>query len=412
MGRAWVFKNKDAFLANRVLHSLDGRSVLLSDEDYKAVRELVSAAIANTGEEASGTIQDYSKALESLEKARERQLRTGRGSEFTLDLSKQPYSMRWQTKPEWLRDDVSKVLVSWTWKKVSEEHSRVPGTTVSLFLDDPVVAPFTTVEGGRLRSRLQNSAQIYGNAREIEDRCFDPNALPLAGVHLQSCAYNDDEDSARFRRTEHHLLDLWRDDVLLTSVATGRALTADETMSLIPLPLYKDFIHHQSKPMTHFSESKITRKKPSSYIAWDDPEWKNWLQEVVTMWKRNLTMSELPTRGYGSLFNAVRDIRAGKGKDVMRSRYGEGSEPFTIQKYFESISPLQRFMAVSGRLALSNLTDDEVMSRLPPRAYYQWKGIEAGREGFSIKKIIHGYHSRSQGHAAAGTNSADNSATQ
>lgn len=192
MGRAWVFKNKDAFLANRVLHSLDGRSVLLSDEDYKAVRELVSAAIANTGEEASGTIQDYSKALESLEEARERQLRTGRGSEFTLDLSKQPYSMRWQTKPEWLRDDVSKVLVSWTWKKVSEEHSRVPGTTVSLFLDDPVVAPFTTVEGGRLRSRLQNSAQIYGNAREIEDRCFDPNALPLAGVHLQSCVSSQD----------------------------------------------------------------------------------------------------------------------------------------------------------------------------------------------------------------------------
>ncbi|KIR67122.1 hypothetical protein I314_02335 [Cryptococcus bacillisporus CA1873] len=217
--------------------------------------------MANTGEEVSGTIQDYSKALESLEEARGRQLRTGQGSEFTLDLSKQPYSMRQQTKPEWLRDDVSKVLVSWTWKKVSEEHSRVPGTTVSLFLDDPVVAPFTTVEGGRLRSRLQNSAQIYGNAREIEDRCFDPNALPLAGVHLQSCAYNDDEDSARFRRTDHHLLDLWRDDVLLTSVATGRALTADETLSLIPLPLYKDFIHHQSKPMTHFSESKITRKK-------------------------------------------------------------------------------------------------------------------------------------------------------
>ncbi|XAO23675.1 hypothetical protein I312_102455 [Cryptococcus bacillisporus CA1280] len=398
MGRAWVFKNKEAFLANRVLYSLDGRSVLISDEDYKAVRELVSAAMANTGEEVSGTIQDYSKALESLEEARGRQLRTGQGSEFTLDLSKQPYSMRQQTKPEWLRDDVSKVLVSWTWKKVSEEHSRVPGTTVSLFLDDPVVAPFTTVEGGRLRSRLQNSAQIYGNAREIEDRCFDPNALPLAGVHLQSCAYNDDEDSARFRRTDHHLLDLWRDDVLLTSVATGRALTADETLSLIPLPLYKDFIHHQSKPMTHFSE-----------------KWKNWLQEVVTMCsqtKRNLTMSELPTSGYGSLFNAVMDIRAGKGKDVMRSRYGEGSEPLTIQKYFESISPLQRFMAVNGRLALSNLTDDEVMSLLPPRAYYQWKEIEAGREGFSIKKIIHGYHSRWQGHAAAGTNSADNSAAQ
>lgn len=228
-------------------------------------------------------------------------------------------------------------------------------------------------------------------------------------------AYNDDEDSARFRRTEHHLLDLWRDDVLLTSVATGRALTADETLSLIPLSLYKDFIHHQSKPMTHFSESRITRKKPSSYIAWDDPEWKNWLQEVVTMCsqkQRNLTMSELRTSGHGSLFSAVRDIRAGKGKDFMRSRYGEGSEPLTIQKYFEGISPLQRFMAVNGRLALSNLTDDEVMSRLPPRAYYQWKEIEAGREGFSIKKIIHGYHSRSQGHAAAGTNSADNSAAQ
>lgn len=114
-------------------------------------------------------------------------MRSGQGSEFTLDLSKQPYSMRQQTKPEWHRDDVSKVLVSWTWKKVSEEHSRVPGTTVSLFLDDPVVAPLTSVDGGRLRSRLQNSAQIYRKAREIEDRCFDPNALPLAGVHLQSC---------------------------------------------------------------------------------------------------------------------------------------------------------------------------------------------------------------------------------
>lgn len=221
------------------------------------------------------------------------------------------------------------------------------------------------------------------------------------------------EDSARFRRIDHHLLDLWRDDVLLTSVATGRALTANETLSLIPLPLYQDFIHHQSKPMTHFSESKITRKKPSSYIAWDDPEWKNWFNEVVTMCsqtKHNLTMSELPNSGYESLFSAVRDIRAGKGKDVMRSRYGKGSEPLTIQKYFESISPLQRFLAVNGRLALSNLTDDEVMSLLPPRAYYQWKDIEAGREGFSIKKLIRGYHSRWQGHAAAGTNSADNSA--
>lgn len=123
-------------------------------------------------------------------------------------------------------------------------------------------------------------------------------------------------------------------------------------------------------------------------------------------------MSELPTSGYGSLFSAVRDIRAGKGKDVMRSRCGEGSESLTIQKYFERISPLQRFMAVNGRLALSNLTDDEVMSLLPPRAYYQWKKKEAGREGFSIKKIIHGYHNRWQGHAAAGTNSADNSAAQ
>lgn len=126
--------------------------------------------------------------------------------------------------------------------------------------------------------------------------------------------------------------------------------------------------------------------------------------------KRNLTMSELPNSGYESLFSAVRDIRAGKGKDVMRSRYGKGSEPLTIQKYFESISPLQRFLAVNGRLALSNLTDDEVMSLLPPRAYYQWKDIEAGREGFSIKKLIRGYHSRWQGYAAAGTNSADNSA--
>lgn len=112
MGRAWVFKNKEAFFANRVLHSLDGRSVLISGEDYKAVRELVPGAMANTGEEASGTIQDYSKALESPEEARGRQLRTGQGSEFTLDLSKQPYSIRQQTKPEWLRDDVSKVLVS------------------------------------------------------------------------------------------------------------------------------------------------------------------------------------------------------------------------------------------------------------------------------------------------------------
>lgn len=91
---------------------------------------------------------------------------------------------------------------------------------------------------------------------------------------------------------------------------------------------------------------------------------------------------------------------------------GKDQSLVTIQKYFESISPLQRFMAVNGRLALSNLTDDEVMSLLPPRAYYQWKEIEAGREGFSIKKIIHGYHSRWQRHAAAGTNSADNSAAQ
>lgn len=53
MSRAWEFKNREAFLANRVLHSLDGQSVLMSDEDYEAVRGLVSAAMADTGEQAS-----------------------------------------------------------------------------------------------------------------------------------------------------------------------------------------------------------------------------------------------------------------------------------------------------------------------------------------------------------------------
>lgn len=188
MKRAWVFKNREAFLANRVLHSLDDQSVLMSDEDYETVRKLVSAAMVDTGEQASRVIQDYSKALESLEEARRRQLTTSQDSKFALDLSKQPYSMRRQTKPSWPRDDASKEFCSWAWRQVHEEHSRVPGTTVSLSLEnsDLDLAPFTTDNGRRLRSRLQESAKLYWNAREIEDECFNPSAMPLKYVHLQS----------------------------------------------------------------------------------------------------------------------------------------------------------------------------------------------------------------------------------
>lgn len=60
----------------------------MSDEDYEAVRGLVSAAMADTGEQASRIIRDYSKALESLDEARKRQLETSQVSTFTLDLSK------------------------------------------------------------------------------------------------------------------------------------------------------------------------------------------------------------------------------------------------------------------------------------------------------------------------------------
>lgn len=68
-------------------------------------------------------------------------------------------------------------------------HSRVPGTAVSMSLknSDFDLASFTANEGSRLRSRLQESAKVYWNAREIEDECFDPNAMPLKHVHLQSC---------------------------------------------------------------------------------------------------------------------------------------------------------------------------------------------------------------------------------
>lgn len=181
MKRAWVFKNREAFLANRVIHSLDDQSVLMSDEDYEAVRKLVSAAMVDTGEQASRVIQDYSKALESLEEARRRQLATSQDSKFALDLSKQPYSMRRQTKPSWPRDDASRAFCSWAWRQVHEEHSRVPGTTVSLSLEnsDLDLAPFTTDNGRRLRSRLQESAKLYWNAREIEDECFNSSAMPL-----------------------------------------------------------------------------------------------------------------------------------------------------------------------------------------------------------------------------------------
>lgn len=184
---------------------------------------------------------------------------------------------------------------------------------------------------------------------------------------------------------------LWRSDVLLTSLATGRSLTADETWSLIPLSLYQDFIQHQSKSRTNFNERKITRKKPTSFLALNDPEWRSWFQEMITIShgkKRFLTMSELPTSGHESLFNAVRDIRAGKGKRFIRSRYGEESEPLTIQKYLEDIDPLQRFMDVNKSLVSSNLTDDEVVSRLPPKAYHLWKEISGANEGLSIKEMI------------------------
>lgn len=355
MSRAWEFKNREAFLANRVLHSLDGQSVLMSDEDYEAVRGLVSAAMADTGEQASRIIRDYSKALESLEEARKRQLETSQVSTFTLDLSKQPYSMRRQTKPSWPRDFTSRVFRLWAW------------------------------------SRLQESAKVYWNAREIEDECFDPNAMPLKHVHLQSCGYNKDDDSVRFQRTDHHLMDLWRNDVLLISLATGRSLTADETLSLMPLPLYQDFSQHHIEPITNFNESKITRKKPSNFLAMNDPEWKSWLQEIITTLdqkKRFPNMSELPVSGYESLISAVKHIQAGKGKDFMRSRYGEKSQPVTINKYFENIDPLQRFMATNKSLGSSNLTDDEVVSRLSSKAYHRWKEISGARKGLSIKGMI------------------------
>lgn len=393
MSRAWEFKNREAFLANRVLHSLDGQSVLMSDEDYEAVRGLVSAAMADTGEQASRIIRDYSKALESLEEARKRQLETSQVSTFTLDLSKQPYSMRRQTKPSWPRDFTSRVFRLWAWRQVCTEHSRVPGTAVSMSLknSDFDLASFTANEGSRLRSRLQESAKVYWNAREIEDECFDPNAMPLKHVHLQSCGYNKDDDSVRFQRTDHHLMDLWRNDVLLISLATGRSLTADETLSLMPLPLYQDFSQHHIEPITNFNESKITRKKPSNFLAMNDPEWKSWLQEIITTLdqkKRFPNMSELPVSGYESLISAVKHIQAGKGKDFMRSRYGEKSQPVTINKYFENIDPLQRFMATNKSLGSSNLTDDEVVSRLSSKAYHRWKEISGARKGLSIKGMI------------------------
>lgn len=143
----------------------------------------------DTGEQASRIIRDYSKALESLEEARKRQLETSQVSTFTLDLSKQPYSMRRQTKPSWPRDFTSRVFRLWAWRQVCAEHSRVPGAAVSMSLknSDFDLASFTANEGSRLRSRLQESAKVYWNAREIEDECFDPNAMPLKHVHLQSC---------------------------------------------------------------------------------------------------------------------------------------------------------------------------------------------------------------------------------
>lgn len=113
-------------------------------------------------------------------------------------------------------------------------------------------------------------------------------------------------------------MDLWRNDVLLISLATGRSLTADETLSLMPLPLYQDFSQHHIEPITNFNESKITRKKPSNFLAMNDPEWKSWLQEIITTLDQKKlfpNMSELPVSGYESLISAVKHIQAGKGKD-------------------------------------------------------------------------------------------------
>lgn len=60
----------------------------------------------------------------------------------------------------------------------------------------------------------------------------------------------------------------------------------------------------------------------------------------------------------------------------------------TINKYFENIDPLQRFMATNKSLGSSNLTDDEVVSRLSSKAYHRWKEISGARKGLSIKGMI------------------------